>query len=166
VRRRVLETARLRVTTWVPSDISDLHQLHSDPAVMEFLRDGLPEDYQASRERLERWLAEQSGQGWTMWRVEDLTGVMVGRGGFRRYGEHCELGYTLRADLWGRGLATELALALTEWHSQHHPTHQLWALAMSGNKASRRVLAKVGFHPAGFGDRNRREHALYVFPSG
>jgi RimJ/RimL family protein N-acetyltransferase len=161
-----LETARLRVTTWVSSDISDLHLLHSDPAVVEFLRTGLPEEYQASSQRLEQYLAEQSSQGWTMWRVEDLAGAMVGRGGFRRYGEHCELGYTLRADLWGRGLATELALALVQWHKEHHPTHQLWALAVTGHKASRRVLAKVGFDPAGFGDRHGREHALYVFTSG
>src|SRR5262245_36446670 len=111
-RSTVLETARLRVTTWLTSDISDLHQLHSDPPVMQFLRNGLPEEYEASLQRLDGYLVEQSSQGWTMWRVEDLAGVMVGRGGFRRYGENCELGYTLRADVWGRGLATELALAL------------------------------------------------------
>jgi ribosomal-protein-alanine N-acetyltransferase len=162
VRRTVVETARLRVTTWAPSDVSDLHQLHSDPAVMRFLRNGEPEEYETSQRRLEQYVTEQASQGWTKWRVEDLAGVMVGRAGFGGYGQHCELGYTLRADVWGRGLGTELAVALTRWHIDHHPTHQLWAYAVRDNQASRRVLEKVGFHLTGFRERHGREHAFYM----
>jgi RimJ/RimL family protein N-acetyltransferase len=73
--------------------------------------------------------------------------VLVGRGGFAAHedGTGRELGYTLRRDLWGLGLATELATALVEWHRDHGGGAPLWAFAAVDNVASHRVLEKVGF---------------------
>jgi hypothetical protein len=73
---------------------------------------------------------------------------MIGRAGFGAYGPNRELGYTLRSDSWGHGLATELALALVRWHTENPDPNgppDLWAYAAMENIASRRVLEKVGF---------------------
>lgn len=62
-------------------------------------------------------------------------------------GDTCvgELGYTIRRDLWGQGLATEVAMAVVDWHREHAVDVTLWAHVATENTASCRVLTKVGF---------------------
>jgi RimJ/RimL family protein N-acetyltransferase len=143
-RETVLSTARLTVTTWLPSDLDDLAALHSDPVTMRYIG-GRPESREESAARLDTYLDEQSRLGWTKWRVATPAGETIGRGGFGTFGQHRELGYTLRRDLWGQGLATELASALVQWHRTHVADPELWAYAVAENTASRRVLEKTGF---------------------
>lgn len=97
----------------------DLHQLHSDPEVMRFVRGGLPDPREQTAARLARYRQEQVDLGWTKWRVEDSHGVMIGRGGFGPFPGGRELGFALFRSVWGRGLATELARALIRWHREH-----------------------------------------------
>jgi RimJ/RimL family protein N-acetyltransferase len=152
----VLETPRARLTTWLPQDLSELCALHADPVAMRYMRSGV-EDQARTGARLASYLEEQAGRGWTKWRVEDRTGRMIGRAGFRLSddGRRRELGYLLEPAQWGRGLATELARALVRWHRQHpdglEPT--LAAYVCADNAASRRVLEKSGFVLAGPGER-------------
>ena len=144
-RETILSTPRLVVTTWLPTDLADLAALHSDPLTMRYIG-GRPESREESAARLNTYLEEQSRQGWTKWRVATPVGETIGRGGFGTYGPHRELGYTLRRDHWGQGLATELATALVQWHRTHAADPELWAYAVAENTPSRRVLEKTGFH--------------------
>lgn len=161
-RRIVLATSRLRVTTWLPGDVEDLHRLHADPVTMRWVRHGRPE----TRAEIERLLAchldEQSDRGWTKWRVADRDGMLIGRAGFGAHedGLGRALGYTLRRDLWGRGLATEVAAGLVAWHRGNSDA-ELWALAAIENIASQRVLEKVGFGYVSGAEHNDTPCALY-----
>lgn len=143
-RRIVLATNRLRVTTWLPEDVEDLLRLHSDPVTMRWVRHGRPETYAEIQSLLASYLDEQHDRGWTKWRVADRDDTLVGRAGFGAHedGRGRELGYTLRRDLWGQGLATEVAAGLIDWHRSNTDT-ELWALAAIENVASRWVLEKV-----------------------
>jgi RimJ/RimL family protein N-acetyltransferase len=91
---------------------------------------------------------------------------MIGRAGFLLSGDgrRRELGYLLAPDRWGGGLGTELARALVRWHRRHpdglEPT--LEAYVFAGNAASRRVLEKCGFLPAGLGDDGGPAMMRYV----
>lgn len=164
-RQVVLTTRRLVVTTWVPADVDDLHELHSDALTMKFVGPGRPESRSECRTRLASYISEQHARGWTKWRVQTTDGAMIGRAGFSANGSQRKLGYTLRPAVWGCGMATELADALVRWHIGHvdaHAATDLWAYSAVENLASCRVLEKVGFD---FVDR--REHrgtvcALYV----
>ncbi len=69
-------------------------------------------------------------------------------------------GYTLRRDLWGLGLATEVATGLVDWHHGNSDA-ELWALAAIENLASRRVLDKVGFGYMSDADHNDTPCAPY-----
>jgi ribosomal-protein-alanine N-acetyltransferase len=145
----VLETPRVRFTTWRPADIDDLHALHADPNTMRYMNSGVEDEAQVQT-RLDGYLREQIEFGWTRWRLEDQRGAMIGRAGFRLADDqqHRELGYLLAPSVWGRGLATEVALALTQWHFDHpdpRVSAELRAYAEVENAASRRVLEKVGF---------------------
>jgi RimJ/RimL family protein N-acetyltransferase len=152
-RNRVLTTARLLVTTWLPGDAGDLQALHADPQVMAQMASGTQTGLQTAK-RLEAWRAEHDERGWSKWRVEDGHGDLVGRAGFGLAHDtgHRELGYLLAPRLWGAGHATELARALVDWHFEHrdpalHTPLRAYVFAL--NAASRRVLDKVGFDLAG-----------------
>lgn len=89
---------------------------------------------------------------------------MIGRAGFGDHGHDRELGYTLRRDRWGQGLATEIAAALVAWHREHAPTETLWAYAATKNTPSCRVLEKVGFVRARTVDHHDMPCHLYQLP--
>lgn len=161
----VLTTRRLVVTAWLPRDAEDLYELHSDPRTMRFVGPGRPETREECDRRLASYLDEQRNRGWTKWRVQTTQGAMIGRAGFGAYGPNRELGYTLRPDAWGRGLATELAEALVGWHTERLDPNcpsDLWAWAAVQNTASRRVLEKVGFDFIDHREHHGTSCAFYV----
>ena len=161
-REEILRTPRLRLTTWLPSDLDDLAALHADPEVMRHMTTG-PQTRAATRERLDAFIAEHRQRGWSKWRVEGATGFL-GRAGFglaHRSG-HREVGYLLARAAWGAGLATELTQALRQWHEEHPEpalAPELRAYVLPGNAASCRVLEKAGFREAG------KEDGQLVFES-
>ncbi|WP_264776236.1 GNAT family N-acetyltransferase [Deinococcus aetherius] len=160
----VLSTPRLTVTAWEDADLGDFYRLHADPLTMRFFVGG-PYTRERARERLGDFLREQAGRGWTKWRVQDHEGRTVGRGGFglTDEGTHRELGYLLAPECWGRGLATELAHALVEWHFAHPDpglSPDLIAFAHVENTASRRVLEKLGFVQTGEREWRGLPHAF------
>ena len=164
-RETILSTERLVVTTWLPQDVEELLQLHSDPVTMRYIG-GRVESRAESTARLGKYLDEQTSRGWTKWRVATARGVMIGRGGFGVYGRYRELGYTLRRDVWGQGLATELAQALVQWHSANLYARyeaELVAYAHTQHRASRRVLEKIGFAFTDTRDHNGVDVAFYTF---
>lgn len=55
-----------------------------------------------------------------------------------------ELGYRLRRDCWGQGLATEGAAALVDWGFRAAGYDRIVACAMAANHGSRRVMEKLG----------------------
>ena len=59
-----------------------------------------------------------------------------------------ELGYWLKKGAWGRGIMTEAARALVEWHFDQGggDVQSGW---IRGNAGSERVLRKLGFQDAG-----------------
>ncbi len=146
-RTTILTTPRLALTTWLPSDVDDLLVVHSDAETMRFVRDGRPETREQTERLVTRYRTEHRELGYTKWRLADRGGSLVGRAGFGPRADGRELGYTLRRDAWGQGLATEIAQALVAWHRAHAPGVALHAYVAVENAASRRVLAKVGFEP-------------------
>lgn len=56
-----------------------------------------------------------------------------------------ELGYMLRRDCWGRGLATEAARLLLDFGFRELGLHRVFAVVGEDHPASIRVLEKLGF---------------------
>jgi ribosomal-protein-alanine N-acetyltransferase len=54
------------------------------------------------------------------------------------------LGYALGKAWWGRGLATEAAVAAVSWAVKKFGLRRLWASTEIGNVRSVRVLEKLG----------------------
>jgi RimJ/RimL family protein N-acetyltransferase len=55
-----------------------------------------------------------------------------------------ELGYILRRDAWGRGIATTAARLVVEFAIEQLGVNRVWAVCDPDNPASIRVLQKVG----------------------
>ena len=71
---------------------------------------------------------------------------LIGFCGFDRLwgGEEIEIGYWLAPDYWGEGLATEAAQAVMRYGRERLGLRQIAAVAHPENKASIRVLEKIG----------------------
>jgi RimJ/RimL family protein N-acetyltransferase len=75
------------------------------------------------------------------------TGQLIGLCGIRkRYPQahEAEVGYEIDPGWWGRGYATEAALAMVNFAFANLGIHRVWASCISENGASVRVLEKTG----------------------
>ena len=145
----MLTTSRLVLTSWLPGDVDALLDVHSDAETMRFVRSGRSESRTETEQLVDAYIAEHAARGWTKWRLVDRAGAFIGRAGFGGDTDDRALAYTIRRSHWGRGLATEIAQALVQWHLAHAPGVRLGALVETGNAASARVLQKVGLHETG-----------------
>lgn len=102
-------------------------------------------------ESAERLQSRPGEAGWHFWLLVEH-GAVVGTAGFKGppgpEGE-VEIGYGLVATARGRGLASEAARALVDWALRDARVRRIVAHTEAGNGASERVLAKLGFAPAG-----------------
>ena len=129
-------------------DLDDIAALHGDPQVMRFIDDGRPVPREVVRERDLSWLTADYGVGRGYWiAVERDTGLVVGWFGLRPLPgqpEVLELGYRLRPEAWGRGLASEGARLLVQHAFRTVGASRVFATTMTVNHASQRVMAKAG----------------------
>lgn len=146
-----LETRRLRLRDYVPSDLEAVHVFASDPAVVEHLPFG-PNDLADTDAFLGRAMASARASPRRTYEValtdrethELIGGIRLGiQSDVHR---DASLGYILRRDLWGRGLVTEAAAALVNLGFARLGLHRIWATCSVENVASRRVLEKIGMH--------------------
>ncbi|MBN1268408.1 MAG: GNAT family N-acetyltransferase [Kiritimatiellae bacterium] len=77
------------------------------------------------------------------------TGQVVGGIGLIPGGSRMELGYVLAQPLWGRGLTTEAGRAVLAWAMKKKNVYRVWATCDVDNKASARVLEKLGMKREG-----------------
>jgi RimJ/RimL family protein N-acetyltransferase len=68
----------------------------------------------------------------------------VGLNHHRLFPADVEIGWRLRSDCWGSGIATEGASAVTAWARSHLGLPRLIAVTTPDNLASLRVMTKVG----------------------
>jgi RimJ/RimL family protein N-acetyltransferase len=146
-----LKTARLGFRCWSDADLQLALELWGDLKVNAFLVG--PFTYDAIRARLEREIAQMRECGLQYWPVFLLDGdVHVGCAGLQPYRmeeQIHELGFHLRPEFWGRGLAQEAARGVIEYAFGALNATAVFAGHHPKNQGSRRVLLKAGFFFAG-----------------
>jgi RimJ/RimL family protein N-acetyltransferase len=132
-------TARLTLRPLAIDDVDLLVGLDADPEVMRYITGGRP----SPRDETERVVQRSVGHRWVAY--ERAEGEFAGWFGLRPAGwDERELGYRLRRACWGRGLATEGALALIELAFTQLDAPRVWAQTMTVNTASRAVMERCG----------------------
>jgi len=156
----VIETERLVLRLPVPADAEAVAEAFGDSEVMRYLGNGETGPYDDAVRAVEsmRRAWEQDGfGGFVVVRRED--GVTLGRVGFMAWdpdvwrsgirseiGDRAEieLGWTLSRKAWGRGYATEAALAARDCGLAEIAPRRLISLIHPENVRSMRVAAKIG----------------------
>lgn len=122
--------------------------MHHDRKVMATLGGLRSEDgtIRYLRDNLDHW----DRYGYGIWVFRDVeNGWFVGRAGLpdTRAGgnDGVELAYALAAEYWNRGLATEMARAILNLAFERLGLTNVVRFTLPTNRASRRVVEKVGF---------------------
>jgi [ribosomal protein S5]-alanine N-acetyltransferase len=84
---------------------------------------------------------------WVIIRKEDET--LIGAIEFTIAEHKAELGYVLAQNAWGQGFMLEAAKPALQWFQAQDTIYRIWAVCKLENKASVRVLEKLGMQPEG-----------------
>jgi ribosomal-protein-alanine N-acetyltransferase len=145
------QTRRLLARKPTPEDRAAYHAHFTNPAVESWLRPPpLPAfTAQVLDELIEGDCAHWEDHGFGPWAlVEQKTGAFAGRGGLAWTSveevAEVELPWSIEPRLHGNGLATEAALAATEW-ARELGLEEVVTLILPANTTSQRVAEKAGF---------------------
>src|SRR5262245_35427497 len=140
-----VETARLNLRLFQPEDLDDLATLLADAEVMRYVGNGLPASRTESEKALYSIIRHWQEHGFGRWAVINKeTQRFIGFGGLRSLLGTPEIVYHLARTSWGSGLATELGQASLRFGFAEHPFDRIVAIAKPENKASVRVMEKLG----------------------
>ena len=144
-----LVTNRLLLRGWRPEDVESLARINSDPRVAEWLGRAL--DAVETAQRVVAFNDHWKEHGFGPWAVEErATGRLAGRTGFVHWDDwtasphDAEIGWTFAPDVWGRGYATEAALAAVDWARTRPRLRKIISITRPDNVRSRRVMEKIG----------------------
>jgi [ribosomal protein S5]-alanine N-acetyltransferase len=143
----ILETPRLLLREFLPNDVAALAKILSDPITMRYYPQPFDEEGVHDWINRNRWRYREHGHGlWAM--VLKGSGELIGDCGLIKQMvggmDETEIGYHVRRDLWGQGLATEAARACRDYGFAQLPVERLISLIRPENLPSRRVAEKNG----------------------
>lgn len=171
----VLETPRLMLRGWRPSDVDAWAEMNADPRVREFFP-GIAE--RSDSIEAGRRLAEQLARDGFGWWVIEVKGarpfagiVALQRVPFEAaFTPAFEIGWRLPVDAWGNGYATEGAAAVLRFAFAELGWDDVVAMTAAINVKSQRVMQRLGMthdarddfdHPRIEEGSRLRRHVLY-----
>lgn len=158
---------------WIESDLGPFASMNADLEVMRFFP--RPLSIEESRLVFERFQQTIDRQGWGLWAVE-VDGEFAGFTGLSepKFSAHftpcVEIGWRLRREYWGRGIAWEAAKQAEDYAFSVLRLDQLVSFTAESNGRSRRLMERLGFshdpnddfmHPSLEEGHPLRDHVLY-----
>jgi RimJ/RimL family protein N-acetyltransferase len=142
-----IQTTRLLLRPMQPADAVVLHRIYQSEGVLKYF----PNPVAPPLEKLERFIAGQQAHweehGYGDWGIlPEGEQEIVGWAGLQYLPElnETEVGYLLDRPFWGKGYATEAALASMDFGFERFSLDHIIALVHPDNLASRRVIDKCG----------------------
>ncbi|MGB7371842.1 GNAT family N-acetyltransferase [Erythrobacter sp.] len=154
MRGTIITTRRLKLRTWRTSDVAAYHKHSNTEPVMEYLGGVMS---RGAVDREVRWFQQDNAKhGHTFWAMErERDQALLGFCGIVRVREpgtsldgKLEIGWRLRADVWGHGYATEAAEAVIDWAEWEKTGELLLARIHQDNEPSQRLARRVGMRRA------------------
>jgi RimJ/RimL family protein N-acetyltransferase len=146
-----LETERTIMRSWWPDDLDAVAGWMGDSEVMRFVGGvrGRAEAWRSMATFLGHWQL----RGYGLWAVQRKSdGVLIGRVGLwnPEGWPGIELGWTFARHAWGKGFATECAVAGRDWAWANLPElDRLVSIIDPENRPSRRVAERLGMEVLG-----------------
>ena len=147
----VAETERLRLREWDDEDEVRFYEVMNRPEVMRYLGGlQLPEEWRAAYRRVRGYQREF---GFTFWIIEDRsTGEILGFCGLKRANApggdaisgEVEIGWRLRPEMWGQGIAKEAAIASLDLAFGRFSAPRVVAVTAADNAPSQGLMKRLG----------------------
>ena len=149
------ETERLKLRRWTHGDRDAMDAIWRERDIWSALRLDPTFDPDAGRQMLERHVAHWRHHGFGLWAVSERPSTeIIGWIGpshptfIPELAGRFEIGWTLRPEFWGRGLATEGATAAIEAAFEHLDTDEVISLIHHTNDRSIAVAERLGMRHA------------------
>lgn len=163
----VFRTRRLFAERPQHGDLEELTAFHRDAEMPGWLTGPVPETQieDETREFLSAAIEHWELYGFGIWLLRDVEDHLLGRAGLWHITvervDEVELTYALRAEVWGRGLATEIGRALLDMAFRRFHLRSVVAFVPPDDQRTRRVIEKLGMRLQG--EVLRREHAHMLY---
>jgi RimJ/RimL family protein N-acetyltransferase len=146
---KTLETERTLLRAFTEEDTPALFAITSQKRVMRYVA----HPHQSIQETAQYICSgfiphyEKHGYG-RLAAIDKETQSLIGFSGLKYLDDinEVDLAYVLHPDVWGKGLATEIANACLSFASKHIRIPRVISLTTPNNHASVRVLKKIGMH--------------------
>jgi ribosomal-protein-alanine N-acetyltransferase len=140
------QSPRITIREFLPQEQQTFLDLFKDNQVTQYLPVISPERY---LEMFNELLENYEKKNLSRWAIFDTTnsnfiGMCVARI-FVHNTKQIEIGYVLCKAYWGKGIATEVCKALTQYSFTHTNTKEVVAITDINNTGSQNVLQKSGF---------------------
>lgn len=159
----ILETERLLLREITPEDAEIAYRLNLDPEVIRYTGDGPFASTEDARDFLQKYdHYRKYGFGrWAVIRKSD--GEFLGWCGLKYSADTDEydIGFRFFKKYWGQGYATEAAKACLEKGFKELGMKVIIGRAMKANRASIRVLEKIGLQYYRDGDCGEEDGVIY-----
>ncbi|MGG2055344.1 GNAT family N-acetyltransferase [Lysinibacillus pakistanensis] len=146
----MLESERLILVNYTEDDISFLENLLSNPNMVRYIGNGEVRNREQANKFFE-WIIEhyKLNRNYGLKLIKDkVTGKKIGHAGLVpqivEEDHYIEVGYWIEENYWGKGYASEVALALIDYGLNELKLPKIIALIQNGNIASEKVAIKNG----------------------
>ncbi|KUY30291.1 GNAT family N-acetyltransferase [Elizabethkingia ursingii] len=139
------------------TDAEGLFLLDSNPEVMKYVGGVVSTEIEQSRQMIEfiQNQYKENGVG-RLAVIEKSSNILIGWSGLKYLTKEIngmknvyELGYRFLPEYWGKGYATETAIAALSYAFSEIKTDVVYAMAVTENAGSNHVLRKLGFEELG-----------------
>lgn len=160
--RTIYQSPKIIIREFLPQEKQTFLDLFKDEQVTQYLPETSPERYvEMFNELLENYEKKNLSR-WAIFSTVDhsFIGMCVARI-FAHNTNQIEIGYVLGRNYWGKGIATEVCKALTQYSFANTATKEVVAITDLDNAGSQNVLQKVGFERLSNLIRNQEELAYF-----
>lgn len=152
--KKPIETERLLLREFILEDAEGMFELDSNPNVHIYVGKKPVSHIEESIEYINKIQQQYIEFGTGRWAVVlKETGKFIGWSGIKfitdeinNHKDFYEIGYRFIEEHWGKGYATEAGKAFVDYAFNDMKVEKLYAYADEGNKNSRKILEKLGFH--------------------
>lgn len=139
-------TERLILRNFDINDAAQLFELNANPKVLQFTGDKVFSDVNEAQNFIKAYdHYKKFGFGrWAVIRKKDH--AFLGWCGLKQHDTYVDLGFRLKETYWNKGYATEAAQACIEYAFNHLQLTELICRVSKDNKASIRVIEKLGMN--------------------
>ena len=157
-----LETDRLILRGWTDDDLDPYARIVADPEVMKFIGDGRVQGRDQAEKFIQAMRAYEQGRGWHLWAVErKADGQLLGYCGYGLLDDQLDFGWRLGREFWGQGYGTEAARAALDYGVAAYGFTEIRSVAYAENRASIRIMEKLGLRREGAGMRHGKALVYY-----